>query len=60
MGIFAQPNLPKVQRAPFSVLASDAEPDIVAFIEQQMGTNYHPTCTCAMDRLCAWSNDASE
>src|SRR5580700_5960765 len=51
MDILAQPNLSKVQRAPFSVPASDAEPDIVAFIEQQMGTNYHPTCTCAMGRV---------
>jgi len=51
MDILAQPNLSKFQRAPFSVPASDAEPDIVAFIEQQMGTNYHPTCTCAMGRV---------
>jgi choline dehydrogenase-like flavoprotein len=40
-----------VWRAPFSVPASDAEADIVAFIEQQMGTNYHPTCTCAIGRV---------
>jgi choline dehydrogenase len=51
MELFAQPNLSKVRRAPFSVPASDAKPDIVAFIEQQMGTNYHPTCTCAMGRV---------
>jgi choline dehydrogenase len=51
MDIFAQPNLSKVRRAPFSVPASDAEADIVAFIEQQMGTNYHPTCTCAIGRV---------
>ena len=51
MELFAQPNLSKVRRAPFSVPVSDAEPDIVAFIEQQMGTNYHPTCTCAMGRV---------
>src|SRR3984893_8224656 len=51
MDIFAQPNLSKVRRAPFSVPASDAEPDIVGCIEQQMGTNYHPTCTCAMGRV---------
>ena len=51
MELFAQPNLSKVRRAPFSVPASDAEPDIVGFIEQQMGTNYHPTCTCAMGRV---------
>ncbi len=51
MDIFAQPNLSKVRRAPFSVPASDAEVDIVAFIEQQMGTNYHPTGTCAIGRV---------
>src|SRR5882762_5554092 len=39
MDIFAQPNLSKVRRAPFSVPASDAEADIVAFIEQRTGTN---------------------
>jgi choline dehydrogenase len=51
MDLFAQPNLTRLQRAPFSVPASDAEADIVAFIEQQTGTNYHPTCTCAIGRV---------
>jgi len=51
MDIFAQPALAKVKRAPFSVPASDSEADIVAFIEQQIGTNYHPTCTCAIGRV---------
>jgi choline dehydrogenase len=51
MDLFAQPNLSKVRRAPFSVPASDAEADIVAFIEQRTGTNYHPTCTCAIGRV---------
>ena len=51
MDLFAQPNLSKVRRAPFSVPASDAEADIVAFIEQGTGTNYHPTCTCAIGRV---------
>jgi choline dehydrogenase len=51
MDLFAQPNLAKVRRAPFSVPASDAEADIVAFIEQQTGTNYHPTSTCAIGRV---------
>lgn len=51
MDIFAQPVLSKVKRAPFSVPASDSEADIAAFIEQQMGTNYHPTCTCAIGRV---------
>jgi len=48
MGLFAQPNLSKVRRAPFSVPASDAETDIMAFIEERTGTNYHPTSTCAI------------
>jgi choline dehydrogenase-like flavoprotein len=51
MDLFAQPNLSKVRRAPFSVPASDAEADIVGFIEQRTGTDYHPTCTCAMGRV---------
>jgi choline dehydrogenase len=51
MDIFSQPVLSKFQRAPFSVPASDAEADIAAFIEQQMGTNYHPTSTCAIGRV---------
>jgi choline dehydrogenase len=51
MDLFAQPNLSKVRRAPVSVPASDAEADIVAFIEQRTGTNYHPTCTCAIGRV---------
>jgi choline dehydrogenase len=48
MDIFGQPVLSKVQRAPFSVPGSDAEADIMAFIEQRTGTNYHPTSTCAI------------
>jgi choline dehydrogenase-like flavoprotein len=51
MDLFAQPNLSKVRRAPFSVPASDAEADIVAFIEERTGSNYHPTCTCAIGRV---------
>ena len=51
MDLFAQPNLSKVRRAPFSIPASDAEADIVAFIKQRTGTNYHPTCTCAIGRV---------
>jgi choline dehydrogenase-like flavoprotein len=47
MDLFAHPNLSKVRRTPFSVPASDKEAD-VAFIQQQTGTNYHPTSTCAI------------
>ena len=48
LDLFAQPNLSKVLRAPFSVPASKAERDIVAFIEHRTGSNYHPTSTCAI------------
>src|SRR5215467_14081141 len=51
MGLFAQPNLSKVRRTSFLVPASDADADIVAFIEQRTGTNYHPTSTCAIGRV---------
>src|SRR5262245_4778144 len=51
MDLFAQPTLSKVRSAPFLVPASDAEADIVAFIEERTGTNYHPTCTCAIGRV---------
>ena len=42
MDLFAQPNLSNLRRAPFSVPASDSETDIVEFIQQRTGTNYHP------------------
>jgi choline dehydrogenase-like flavoprotein len=51
MDLFGQPYLTTLKRAPFSVPASDAEADIVAFIEQQTGTNFHPTSTCAIGRV---------
>jgi choline dehydrogenase-like flavoprotein len=51
MDIFGQPVLSKLRRAPFSVPVSDAEADIVTFLEQQTGTNYHATCTCAIGRV---------
>jgi choline dehydrogenase len=51
MDLCAQPNLSQVRRAPVSVPASDAKADIVAFIEQRTGTNYHPACTCAIGRV---------
>ena len=51
MEIFAQPMLSKVRRAPFSVPASDAEADILAFIAQRTGTDYHASCTCAIGRV---------
>jgi choline dehydrogenase-like flavoprotein len=51
MDLVAQPNLSKVRRAAFSVPASASDADIVAFIEQRTGTDYHPTCTCAIGRV---------
>jgi choline dehydrogenase len=51
MDIFRRPVLSKLQRQPFSVPASDAKADIVSFMEQQMSTNYHPTCTCSIARV---------
>ena len=51
MDVFAQPKLSKLQRSPFSVPSSDAEADILAFIEQRTGTDYHPSCTCAIGRV---------
>ncbi|HEY2533720.1 MAG TPA: GMC family oxidoreductase N-terminal domain-containing protein [Xanthobacteraceae bacterium] len=51
MDIFRQPVLSVVQRGPFSVPASEAEADILAFIGVQMGSNFHPACTCAIGRV---------
>ena len=51
MDIFRQPVLSKVQRAPFSVPASDSEANIVAFITERTCTNYHPSGTCAIGRV---------
>jgi choline dehydrogenase-like flavoprotein len=51
MEVFAQPKLSKLQRSPFSVPSSDADADILAFIEQRTGTDYHPSCTCAIGRV---------
>jgi len=48
MDVFAQSNLTKLQRSPFSIPHSNSEADIVAFIEQRLATNYHPSCTCAI------------
>ena len=48
MDLFAQANLSKVRRV---LPASDKEADIVAFIEQRTGANYHTACTCAIGRV---------
>jgi len=46
MALLEQPNLPA--SAPFSAPASTRDTDIVTFLEQRTGTNYHPTSTCAI------------
>ena len=48
MDIFRRPVLSKVRRAPFSVPASDSAADILAFIAEKTGGEYHPSCTCAI------------
>jgi choline dehydrogenase-like flavoprotein len=48
MEVLAHPKLSKLKRSPFSVPSSDAEADILAFIEQRAGTDYHASCTCAI------------
>jgi hypothetical protein len=42
--LFAQPNLSKVRRAPFSVPASDAEADIVAFVPEENVRSFLRDC----------------
>jgi choline dehydrogenase-like flavoprotein len=48
MDIFRRSVLSKVRRVLFSVPASDAEADIIAFIAGQTGSNFHPSGTCAI------------
>jgi choline dehydrogenase len=46
--IAEQPALKAVERAPFSVPASDSDEDILDFARRASQTVYHPTSTCAM------------
>ena len=46
--IAAQPALKAVERAPFSVPASDSDEDILAWARRVGQSVYHPTSTCAM------------
>ncbi len=48
MEIAEQPALKAVERAPFSVPASDSDEDIMEFVKRAAQTVYHPTSTCAM------------
>jgi choline dehydrogenase-like flavoprotein len=48
MQIAEQPALKAVERAPFSVPASDSDEDIMEFVQHASQTVYHPTSTCAM------------
>ena len=43
-----QPALKAVERAPFSVPASDSDEDILEFVRRAGQSVYHPTSTCAM------------
>jgi len=46
--IASRPALTAVERAPFSVPASDSEEDILTWVRQVGQTVYHPTSTCAI------------
>jgi choline dehydrogenase-like flavoprotein len=46
--IAEQPQMKAVERAPFSVPASDSDEDIMEFVRRATQTVYHPTSTCAM------------
>jgi len=46
--IARQEPLKAVERAPFSVPASDSDADLWAFIERAAQSVYHPTSTCAI------------
>jgi choline dehydrogenase-like flavoprotein len=43
-----QPALKAIERAPFSVPASDSDDDILAWLKREGQSVYHPTSTCAM------------
>ena len=46
--IASQPSLKAVERAPYSVPASDSDEDILTWAQEAGQTVYHPTSTCAM------------
>jgi choline dehydrogenase-like flavoprotein len=46
--IARQEPLKAIERAPFSVPASDSDEDLQAFVERAGQSVYHPTSTCAM------------
>ena len=46
--IAKQPALKAVERAPFSVPASDSDDDVLAWLKREGQSVYHPTSTCAM------------
>ncbi len=46
--IASQPALKAVERAPFSVPASDSDEDIMEWVRRAAQSVYHPTSTCAM------------
>jgi len=46
--IVAQPALREHQREPFNVPASDSDADLLAWLEREANTCYHPVGTCAI------------
>lgn len=51
MELLGQASLSSLRRAPFSVPESDACDDITKFIERRIGTDFHPTSSCAIGRV---------
>jgi choline dehydrogenase len=48
LDIASQPALKAVERSPYSVPDSDSDADILAWVERNAQTVYHPTSTCAI------------
>lgn len=51
MELLGQASLSRLRRAPFLVPESDTDGDITKFIEQRIGTDFHPTSSCAIGRV---------
>jgi choline dehydrogenase-like flavoprotein len=47
----AQPALLAHQREPLNVPASDSDADLMAWLEREVNTIYHPAGTCAIGRV---------
>lgn len=51
MDVLNQPTLSRLRRTRFSMPPSNAESDILSFVERRTGSNYHPTSTCAIGKV---------